>query len=237
MKRCRGGWRKKRNGIRASVLIITLLVSAIIFMIAVSFSTMVTMESKTAQASNDANLALYEADAGLRRAFVELVNMEWVKLKDMIDNGTPFKISGGCFSSSGKSGNYGVKIVFVRELSESERYEVTVVEENSPASGKAGSGNSVSSSEGTSGNIGTDGGGSSTDGGGTDGGGTDGGGATVSKGKYQWRFKMVSVGRIENAGTVLAQRTVIAYVDIQRAQNADEYRGSGNIFYWSEMNR
>ncbi|MHC9541467.1 MAG: hypothetical protein AB9903_18335 [Vulcanimicrobiota bacterium] len=231
MKSCRGGWRKKRSGIRASVLIITLLVSAIIFMIAVSFSTMVTMESKTAQAANDANLALYEADAGLRRAFVELVNMEWVKLKDMIDNGTPFKMSGGCFSSSGKSGNYGVKIIFVRELSESERYEVTVVDEDPHNIGKAGSGNGVSSTDG-GGNGGSSNGGSSTDGGSTDGGGT-----SVSKGKYQWRFKMVSVGRIGNSATVLAQRTVIAYVDIQRAQNADEYRGSGNIFYWSEMNR
>ena len=220
------------------MLIITLLVSAIIFMIAVSFSTMVTMESKTAQAANDANLALYEADAGLRRAFVEIVNMEWVKLKDMIDNGTPFKMSGGCFSSSGKSGNYGVKIVFVRELSESERYEVTVVNEDQHNIAKAGSGNGVSNYD-SSNNDNSGNGGSSTDGGGNGGSGTDGGGGSGSgsKGKYQWRFKMVSVGRIGNAGTVLAQRTVIAYVDIQRAQNADEYRGSGNIFYWSEMNR
>lgn len=190
MKSCRCGWR--RSGIRASVLIITLLVSAIIFMIAVSFSTMVTMESKTSQAADDANLALYEADAGLRRAFVELVNLDWDRLKGMIETGDPFSLTGGCFLSSSRRGSYSIKITFVRELSGAERYEVTKSNNDD---------------------------------------------YTGSRGKYQWRFKVLSVGQIGNAGTVFSQRTVVALVDIQRAKNADEYRGSGNIFYWSEMNR
>ncbi|GEM_PF-2323449 len=195
MKRRWEPWRTKRVDIRASVLIITLLVSAIIFMVAVSFSTMVTMESKTAQTSIDSNLAFYEADAGLRVAYVRLVNMYSDKLENMVDNeasSPPFKVNGGCFSSGVKCGEYNVGASFVRELTGTEMYEVTKV----PGDTFAG-----------------------------------------SRGKFQLRFRMVSVGRIRNAGTVVAQRTIVAYVDIQRAQSPNEYRGTGNIFYWSEMYR
>jgi len=192
MKRSFSAGKGNGNGERASVLIITLLVSAIVFMIAVSFSTMVTMESRTAQAANDSSLALYEADAGLRRAYVELVNMKWDIMKDMIDNSTVFRVKGGCLSAGDRHGSYSVHITFIKELAEPERYEVTKL---------------------------------------------DGDDFAGSRGRFRWRFKIVSEGEIGNAGTTFAHRSILAYVDIQRAETVDEYRGTGIINYWSELNR
>jgi hypothetical protein len=66
------------------VLIFTLLVSAIIFMLAVSFSTLVTLESKTIASYNYANLALHAADAGFQRGFIDLVNKPWADLSALV---------------------------------------------------------------------------------------------------------------------------------------------------------
>jgi hypothetical protein len=77
---------------RGSVLILTLLVSAIIFMLAVSYSTLITMESKTIMVHNDSNLALFAADAGFFRAFTDIVNMPRSGFAPMVTGPFPYTL-------------------------------------------------------------------------------------------------------------------------------------------------
>lgn len=58
-----------------SMLISTLLISAIVFMLVVIYNSIITNESRTTEFGNDAALALYVSDSGLKRGFSNLVSL------------------------------------------------------------------------------------------------------------------------------------------------------------------
>lgn len=85
--------------ITGSTLIVVMLVFAIIFILMVTYNTIITIESRATVASNDANTALYLADAGLERTFGNLVQMQRsvfdeTKNKGKIYDKTSFYTSG-----------------------------------------------------------------------------------------------------------------------------------------------
>lgn len=101
-----------KNRRRGSLLIMTLFISAMIFMLAVSYSTMVTIESKTIQFHDDVNIAFYVADSGINRGFIELINMPKTGFDNLVNNaGATVSFQDVAFYDADlKTGSYNVTI-------------------------------------------------------------------------------------------------------------------------------
>jgi hypothetical protein len=202
------------RGSRGSVLIMALLMSTIIFMLAVSFTTMVTLESKTVSASDDANIAFYCADAGLQRAFVELVNFSPVvpPLIDVNDmwlgktTNITFDETGIYSDSQGRTGDF--KSTVYANIPGKNIAEYNTIYNLDPA----GFGN-VDPAPGDAG----------------------------TRGIYRFLFTVESQGTVMKSGGVIARRTIVAKVLIERpdpaVMNNTEYNGAGKIMYWYEKYR
>jgi len=189
-------WRNRKG----SILIMTLLICTIIFMLAVSYSTMVTLETNTANIHNNANMALYVADAGIRRGFADLVNLREDQFATLT-GGTDWRVEDVAYNYEAEEvvGNYSVTV------------------EGTPENGNFGPVEPIPS----------------------DAGGSD-------RGFFTYRFTIESNGTISRNGDVVARRTVIARVLLERAEGGsedtgsggvDDYQGYGRIEDWYEKHR
>ncbi|MDQ7826625.1 MAG: hypothetical protein RDV48_27730 [Candidatus Eremiobacteraeota bacterium] len=198
---------------RGSTLMLTLIVGAIIFMLAVTYSTFITVQSRSIEAKNNSSMALYVADAGVKRAFVEVVNMEPAQFADLLNptappsptpspvyNGTPLQ------TSDGMAGSYvscfAKPVEINTEATGTKAYGWVPILQGDPYAPASPS-------------------------------------AAKNRGRYRYKVDAVSTGTITRTrdNEVLARKTLRAKFFIERAEKATDYRGYGIIYYWSEMNR
>jgi hypothetical protein len=201
------------RGSRGSVLIMALLMATIIFMLAVSFTTMVTLESKTVSASDDANIAFYCADAGLQRSFVELVNFTPgtaplnIDVNDMYlgtRTNVTFDDTGIYTDSTGRTGQY--KSTIYANIPGKNIADYNTIYSTDPAGFGV-----VTAVPGDFG----------------------------ARGIYRYIFTIESQGTVLKTGNVISRRTIVAKVLIERPVLMDnsEYQGYGKIQYWYEKYR
>jgi hypothetical protein len=197
---------------RGSVLIITLLVAAIIFMLAVSYCTMVTVESKTIQLNDDANIALYCADAGLHRGFAELVNLDQAGIDSLVSGAqaTLQFMDNSIFNDGqGRAGGY-VSTIYGRAAANPGGYDPETPSPVPPFPDPI-YGFVVPAPGDTF--------------------------ALGDRGRYRYRFTVQSESRIFRGVDLMTRRTIVAKVLIERAERPDDYQGFGKIEYWFEKFR
>ena len=181
----------------------TLLMGIIIFILVLCFSSMVTLESRTVQNNNYANIAFYAADAGIQRGLVELANVENTVISNLISGTTPVvQYVDIAYLMGASSGSYTVSI-FGKNCPDPDY---------APQIGSFGQVSTMPDEPAPQPPAGT-------------------------RGRYRWRFTMLSEGALIESGTTLARRSLIAKVLIARAEDGDDYQGYVRMEYWSELNR
>lgn len=197
-----------RQAERASALVTTLLMSAIIFVLAVCFSTMVTIETRTVQYNNYANTALYVADAGMQRGFVELTNLEPLRFNGLVLGTLPFcQLTDTAYIAGNQSGIYTAIICGATHPESTYRPQTA-----DPAIPEGFGWVPLLPKDLSA--------------------------PPNSRGRFRWRFTILARGGLMRDNTmVLARRSLIAKVLVSRAEDNDDYQGYGKIESWSEQNR